>query len=90
MLQIETLYSIQNGAKMRGFFVRNATGKALAMGATATATDAGFVMPMAKRYARDLPLCEAIARLSGVPIKWNLSVWGNRCTSGNRQELRRR
>ena len=79
-LYVDQLVSLQ-GDTMRAFFVRNRKKKVLAIGATATASDPGFVIPKAKRYARDLSLCVAISRLTGVPIKWNLRWNGKRYCS---------
>jgi hypothetical protein len=70
-LYIDPLVSRQ-GVRMRGFFVRNRQRKVLAIGATATASSPGWAMPHAKRYARDVTLCAAIIKLTGVPLKWNL------------------
>jgi hypothetical protein len=70
-LYIDQLVTLQ-GITCRGFFVRNRNHKVLAMGAIPSPTDSGWVSPKAKRYARDVTLCAAISRLTGVPIKWNL------------------
>lgn len=77
-----------DGSTCRGFFVRNRKGKVLAVGATAKGDDPGFVHPHAKRYARDVELCKALARLTGLPVKWNLSFYGRVVTSGNPQQAK--
>jgi len=69
MLTIERLTSLQ-GNTMAGFFVRNRAGKAMAIGAFAGPN--GFVMPTRKRYCRDIDLCRALGKLTGLPVKWNL------------------
>ncbi len=86
MLRIERLETI-DGRTMPGFFVRDGANKVVAIGAFSCEP---FVMPSRKRYARDLNLCEAISRLTQVPIKWNLTMYGNHVTSHNRQDLMRR
>lgn len=86
MLRIERLKDL-SGREMNGFFVRNASGKALAIGAFSP--DGGFVTPSRKRYARDVSLCVALARLTGIPVKWNLSMYDRHVTSGTNQELMR-
>ena len=83
MLRVERLKTM-DGRTMAGFFVRNQAGRALAIGAFSSDP---FVMPTAKRYAKDLPLCEAIARITGLPLKWNLAMYGPHVTSGTRQQL---
>ena len=85
MLRIERFYTLQ-GNLLNGFFVRNAANKAVAVGAFGSDP---FVMPSAKRYARDLDLCVAISALTQVPMKWNLTFWCNHVTSHNRQDLMR-
>jgi hypothetical protein len=85
MLRIERLETI-TGHPLPGFFVRNRADKVLAIGAFSSD---GFVMPSRKRYVRDLPLCESIARLTGLPMKWNLSTYGEHISSGGNQQLMR-
>lgn len=84
MIRIERLTNLQ-GREMPGFFVRNASNKVLAIGTFSA--NGGFVMPSRKRYARDISLCEALGRVTGLPVKWNLSCYGHHITSGTNQEL---
>ena len=72
MLRIDRLVTLQ-GVTCNGYFVRNARNKVLAIGAYGVNP---FVMPSRKRYARDVELCKAIARLTKHPIKWNLTIHG--------------
>jgi len=68
-LRIERISTIQ-GVLCNGFFVRNRANKVLAIGAVSTESKAGFVLMKAKRYSKDVPLCESIYRLTGgLPIK---------------------
>ena len=89
MLTIDRIINIHTGAPLNGFFVRNRKRKALAFGSFHVEPLRGFVMPLRKRYARDVSLCRRLANLTGLPVKWNLSYWCNRCTSGTEQELRK-
>jgi hypothetical protein len=82
-LRIERLETL-SGHVQPGFFVRNRANKVLAIGAYSRDP---FVMPSRKRYARDLGLCQAIAALTGLPMKWNLTWYCNHVTSGTNQEL---
>jgi len=86
MLKIDRLTNLE-GKPMAGFFVRNASGKVLAIGAWNL--NRSFVKPTEKRYARDLSLCEALAKLTGCPVQWNIVWWCEHCSSGTRQELMR-
>jgi hypothetical protein len=88
MLRIERLTHKVTGEPLAGFFVRNAIGKAVAVGAFSS--DGGFVTPTLKRYCRDVDLCRKIGELTGIPIKWNLTFWCRHFTSHNRQDLMRR
>ncbi len=85
MLRIERMETI-DGRVMPGFFVRNGINRVVAIGAFSSDP---FVMPSRKRYARDLSLCESISRLTQVPIKWNLTMYGKHITSGTSQDLQR-
>ena len=85
MLTIERLEHKITGAILPGFFVRNRVGKVLAIGAYSQ--DGGFVMPSRKRYAKDVDLCRALGKLTGLPVKWNLTFWCNHVTSHTRQAL---
>jgi hypothetical protein len=85
MLEIER-FKTPSGDNLVGFFVRNKINKVVAIGAY---SQDGFVMPTRKRYARDVDLCRAIAKLTGLPIKWNLCYWGKYLSSGTRQDLMR-
>lgn len=88
MLRIDRFHAI-DGTPLRGFFVRDKANKVLAIGATSSATSEGYVMPSRKRYARDVELCRAIWKLTGVPMKWNLTFHGRHVTSHNNQDLMR-
>ena len=83
-MTIERFTDLQ-GRQMAGFFVRNRAGKALAIGAFSR--NGGFVHPTHKRYARDLSLCEALAKITGLPVSWNLSFYGRHVSSHGRQDL---
>ena len=72
-----------DGRKRAGFFVRNRANKVLAIGAP------GWVMPSRKRYARDISLCAALAKLTGQPVRWNLSYYGKHVSSHGEQTLMR-
>ena len=72
MLTIDRLYTIQ-GVRCCGFFVRNGRGKVIALGADSSSTSDGFVSIGAKRYAKDVDLCRSVWKLTGLPVKWNLS-----------------
>lgn len=60
----EQMVDKRSGKHLNGFFVRNRTGKALAIGA-----DGAFVFMMYKRYANDKPLVAAIERLVGMTMR---------------------
>lgn len=87
MIRIERLTNLQ-GREMPGFFVRNAANKVLAIGAFAGANS--FVMPSRKRYARDITLCEALGRVTGLPVKWNIDYYGKLVSGATEQELMRK
>ena len=87
MLSIDRITDV-SGREMPGFFVRNAKRKILAIGAFSQAH--GFVMPSRKRYARDISLCEALGRITGLPVKWNIGYYGKIVCSGTEQELMRK
>lgn len=87
-LTIDRCFHKVSGEPLAGFFVRNGIGKAVAIGAFCADGD-GFVMPSQKRYARDTDLCRAIAKLTDLPIKWNLIFHGRHISSGTRQDLMR-
>lgn len=86
MLTVDRLTDRQ-GRELCGFFVRNAKRKILALGAFSAE---GWVMPARKRYARDASLCEALGKLTGLPVKWNIGYYCKVVSSGTEQELMRK
>lgn len=85
MLTIDQIERL-DGTISRGFFVRNRKGKVLAIGSFA---GDGFVIPAAKKHAKDVSLCQALLRLTGCPVKWPLVLHGRAFSTNTRQHLER-
>lgn len=64
MLTIDQFQDMRTGARLRGFFVRNGTGKILATGAAGA-----FLVMRHGRYANDRPLVEKIERMTGLQAR---------------------
>lgn len=90
MLTIDRIERL-DGTISRGFFVRNRKGKVLALGCFAGDKIAGdaFVIPAAKKHAKDVSLCQALLKLTGCPVKWPLVLHGRAFSTNTRQHLER-
>lgn len=62
-IRFEQLHSKQ-GVLMRAFFVYNRRGKVLALGAVRHGDSLGYCLMHAKRLENDLPLVQAVERLT--------------------------
>lgn len=73
MLHLEQMINVATHQPLRGFVVRNKTGKVMAMGATGS-----FVIMNARRYERDRDMVAKVERLTSLTVRLSARAKGEK------------